>query len=236
MISIINTINEYKTEIDKMKSDIKTILSILQNQTNNDKNNSFSQANINDEINIFLNKTTTDIQNNRFNNIFIEQQIIDISNSTFIISECNKQKWKKIIINAQSCSQMIEVESSENGINIINLEDIKFTNKIISNLLNTEIFPKIIKLYDLKNILHLCFKVVDAFILNINPNESLNIYTKQTLFTICIPFQNNNIIVFEKNTELPLNNGELLIYCGNKENYSINKGYFIIININMECY
>ena len=111
MISIINTINEYKTEIDNMKSDIKTILSILQNQTNNDKTNSFSQANINDEINIFLNKTRTDMQNNRFNNIFIEHQIIDISNSTFIIDECNKQKWKKIIINTHSSSQMIEVES-----------------------------------------------------------------------------------------------------------------------------
>ena len=110
---------------------------------------------------------------------------------------------------------------------------------MLSNIIYDIILPKIIELYSLKSSLHICFKIVDVIVIKNNMDRiPINYFTKKTLFSVCIPLQDNNVISFENNDILyAINSSDILIYCGNKENYSNNMdGYFLILNIEMEYY
>ena len=219
MISLFNTVNSLKQDILILKSNIQEILDIIKKQPE-------QLSTVQDELNEFLLKNSESQLSNRFLNIFVQPNIFDFSNNDFILSECNKCDWKNICLN-------------DKNFNIIEVDDVKSICNDISTLLYDKLFPILIKLYELKNVLHICFNVIDLFFLNVEDNKMLNIYTKNTIFTICISLEDNKKIKFNNEKTFLLNKGDAIIYCGNQENYIIDnneKNVFLIINVEMNYY
>lgn len=211
MIALINTLNQLKSDVEGIKKDILTIYDML------DKN-----KNINEEIDDSMNNRTNLIEN-RFEKICLQTNIFDSSNIQMILEKCNEMEFNK---------KQIRNEVYD----ILDIETFQDICDLISHKINDEIFPYIIKSYELKNLLHICFKIIDLFIIKVDVNDKLNVYTEKTLFTLCIPLQDSNVIDYKNNKTISANIGDTIIYCGNKENITHVGGYFIIINIEMELF
>lgn len=208
MLNILKSLNELKTDIEEIKSNMKLIMA------------SFTQNNIQkpdmvkeEVINFLSNKECY----NRFSKVNIKENIFDISECEYIINESKKHSFIRLSENSDS--------------KIINIDQITSICDMISTKLYDLILPSIISLYDLKTTQHISINVVDLFIAKCK--KHINVYTKPTLFSICIPLKNNMEIKIN-DQKINVNFGDLMIYCGNKESNISSKQLCIIINVEFE--
>ena len=208
MLNILKYINELKTDIQEIKSNMRMIMSSLI------PNNIQKSNTIKEEVVDFLsNKESC----NRFSKVYIKENIFDISQCQYIINESKKQTFIRFSENSNS--------------KIVNIDQIPFIFDIISTKLYDLILPSIISLYDLKTTQHISINVVDLFVAKCKKN--INIYTKPTLFSLCIPLKNNMEIEI-KDQKMNINLGDIIIYCGNKPANISSKQLCIIINVEFE--
>ena len=209
MLALLKTVNELKTDIEEIKSNIKLLISSLI------PNNIQIPNMVKQELIDFM--SNKESCNNRFSKIYIKEKIFDISESEYIINESKKYTF---------------ISLSEKGDSkIINIDQISSICDMISTKLYDIILPSIISLYNLKTTQHISINVVDLFIAKCK--KHINIYTRPTLFSLCIPLKNNMEI--EINCQkMMVNSGDVIIYCGNKETIITSKQLSIIINLEFE--
>lgn len=209
MLNLLKTVNELKTDIEEIKSNIKSIMSLLM-QKNIQTPNMVKQ----ELIDFISNKESC---NNRFSKVYIKEKIFDISECEYIMNESKKHTFNRLSENDNS--------------KIINIDIITSICDMISTKLYDIILPSIISLYDLKTTQHISVNVVDLYIAKCK--KHINIYTKPTLFSLCIPLKNNMEIEINCQ-QMIVNSGDIIIYCGNKETIITNKQLCIIINVEFE--
>lgn len=209
MLNLLKTINEMKTDIEEIKSNIKLIMA-TSTQNNIQTSNIVKQ----ELIDFLSNKESC---NNRFCNVYVKEKIFDISECEYIMNESKKHTFTRFPQGDDS--------------KIINIDQLIPICDMISSKLYDMILPSIISLYDLKTTQHISMNVIDLFITKCK--KHINIYTKPTLFSLCIPLKNN--IEIEVNSQkITVNSGDLIIYCGNKETKITSKQLCIIINVEFE--
>jgi predicted phosphoadenosine phosphosulfate sulfurtransferase len=209
MLNLLKTINELKTDIEEIKSNIKLIMATFI-QNNNQNPNMVKQ-----ELIDFI--SNNESCNNRFCNVYVKEKIFDISECEYIMNESNNHSF---------------IRSPQfDDCKIVDIDQIIPLCDMISNKLYDTILPSIISLYDLKTTQHISVNVIDLFITKCK--KHINIYTKPTLFSLCIPLKNS--IEIEVNSQkITANSGDLIIYCGNKETKITHKQLCIIINVEFE--
>jgi hypothetical protein len=220
MISLANTINELKKDNEEIKTNIKKILSLLQN------NKEPNYDNIKEELSNFFSDTSNSI--NRFSNIYTK--------SIFNLNECKSiiQNYKEKLQFYKSSTDKYESDIDlSHSLNKVDIEKLSSVKNMISNKLYDLILPECISLYKLKTYSHISFKVIDFFVVNCYINIDLN--TKPTLFTVSVPLETNiDIEINEKLFELSI--GDIIIYCGNKPTKTKNRNIWLIMNIEFEYY
>jgi hypothetical protein len=200
MISLFNIITELRHEISIIKKDIENLNKIV----------NIDEGDIIVELNESLNNKMS--KNNRFQVIFEEKNIIDVSN----IELCMEVSYRTSFVN-----------------NIIELNESYEISQIILDILYSKILPKLIEIYKLKKSKKLCFKLID-FVIFKTENNTINYLKKNALFTICIPLQ-DTVFKFDTNIH-SINVSDILVYCGNRENYIESNGLFVLITFEMDYY